>query len=169
MKIKSLSLTVTVSLITLLVLLLSLKSVYAHRDEKHSTEVTVNDTTYSAVIQPLFAQKCAKCHGAKSPEHMEFIKDIKTFKKKMRGPKMNSYSHLVSFVVWPDTGSLMRALDDGTNSASGKPGKMYRHLGKTEEERQNNLKLFKSWVGHWTLNEWSDIGKEEINQMKLTF
>lgn len=47
---------------------------------------------------------------------------------------------------------------------------MYKHLGKTVEERQENLKIFKSWVGNWTLKRWSDITKNDIDKkMKLPY
>ncbi len=166
---KFLYLSITISVITLFIFLFSLEGVYAHGKEKHSTKVNTGDITYSKNIQPLFKINCAKCHGADSPEHMAFIKDIKGFTKKNKGPKMSSYSHLLSFVVWPDTGSLMRAIDDGKNTENGKPGKMYKNLGKSEKERQKNLKLFKEWVKHWTLKEWANINKDEINKMRLTY
>ena len=107
--------------------------------------------------------------GSKSPEHMEFAKDTDRYTKKMKGPKMDSYTHLTSFIVWPDTGSLMRRLDDGSNTTDGKPGNMYKHLGKTQKERQESLQQFKNWVGHWTVQEWADISKESIDKMKLPY
>lgn len=141
----------------------------AHGKKKHARKVSKNEITYTSNIKPLFEKTCEKCHGAKSPVHMEFVKDMKHYKKKMKGPRMDSYTYLTSFIVWPDTGSLMRALDDGRNRKNKKPGKMYKHLGKTEEERQKKLKLFKGWIGHWTLKEWDEIRKEEITKMKLIY
>lgn len=166
---KTIPLTIIIYSITTLAILIASPLVYAHGKEKHSPKVQKGDITYSRDIRPLFEKKCRKCHGATSPVHMEFVKDIKKYKKDMKGPRMNTYSHLVSFVVWPDTGTLMRALDDGSFSLNKKPGKMYRHLGKSEQERQENLKIFRDWVGHWTLKEWSDITKEEINKIKLAY
>jgi hypothetical protein len=87
----------------------------------------------------------------------------------MKGPSMDSYTHLTSFIVWPDTGSLMRALDDGSNTENGKPGNMYKYLGKTIEERKECLQIFKSWIGNWTLSKWSGINKEHINRMNLIY
>jgi hypothetical protein len=142
---------------------------YAHGEKKHKVSASKNNVTYTTHIKPLFDKKCAKCHGAKSPVHMEFVKDIEQHTKKMRGPRMNNYTDLTSFIIWPDTGSLMRALDDGKNTAHGKPGKMYKKLGATETERQMNLELFKRWVGNWTLKNWSEITKEEINKMTLIY
>jgi hypothetical protein len=36
--------------------------------------------------------------------------------------KMDSYRQLVNFVVWPNTGAVMRRLDDGKSAKDGKPG-----------------------------------------------
>ena len=156
-------------IVTLIIIIASSGDLFAHGKEKHLSKAIKGEITYTSNIVPVFNEKCAKCHGSKSPVHMEFIKDTNKYKKKMKGPRMDSYTHMVSFIIWPDTGSLMRALDDGKNTGAGNPGKMYRHLGKTEDERQKNLKLFKNWVGNWTLKEWPDITKEEINIMKLAF
>ncbi len=64
----------------------------------------------------------------------------------------------------------MRRLDDGKG---GKPGNMYQYLGSTEEERQQNLKLFKEWVGNWTLKKWKDITKditkEDMDGIKVKY
>ena len=35
---------------------------------------------------------------------------------------MDTYADLIFFVGWPDTGALMRRLDDGKTAADGKPG-----------------------------------------------
>jgi hypothetical protein len=145
----------------------TVRSAYAHGKEKHAS--AGGNVTYIKDIKPIFDKKCAKCHGEKSPEHMEFVKDVQKYTKKKIGPKMDSYSHLVSFVIWPDAGSLARALDDGENTEDGKPGKMYERLGKNNEERQKNLEIFKKWIGHWSFSEWSDIKKEDIARMKLAY
>jgi hypothetical protein len=100
---------------------------------------------------------------------MEFVADMDKYNKKMKGPRMDTYEYLCSFIVWPDTGSLMRVIDDGKHTGNSEPGRMYKHLGKTEEERQQNLKIFKAWVGNWTTKEWSEISKEEINKMELMY
>lgn len=86
-----------------------------------------------------------------------------------KGPRMDTYSHLVFFVGWPDTGALMRKLDEGKSAKDGKPGNMYRYLGDTEDEGQRNLSIFKSWVGSWTLKKWSEVTKEEIEPMRLLY
>ncbi|MCK5139635.1 MAG: cytochrome C [Thermodesulfovibrionia bacterium] len=169
MKVLLISIIVSFFLITLVTLLIPADELFAHGKEKHSPMTDKNEISYTEHIKLLFDKKCAKCHGAQSPVHMEFSKDIKQYKKKMKGPRMDSYTHLVSFIVWPDTGSLTRALNDGKNTGNSTPGNMYKHLGKTEEERQRNLWLFKNWFGNWTLKKWDDIKKEEINKMKLFY
>jgi len=57
--------------------------------------------------------------------------------------RMDTYSHLIFYTAWPDTGSLMRRLDDGRNTKDGKPGNMYKYLGSTEEERQKIYSFLK--------------------------
>lgn len=163
-------LTVSIFAMLFLILFTNVKGLYAH--EKHgryTSEDYKGKVRYTTHIKPIFEQRCAKCHGAKSPEHMEFMSNIKKYKKKLKGPRMDNYTYMISFIVWPGTGSLMRMLDDGKNTEDGKPGKMYKRLGKTEEERQKNLKLFKEWVGYWTLNEWPALTKEEINKIKVIY
>jgi hypothetical protein len=94
-----------------------------------------------------------------------------------RGPRMDTYADLIFFVGWPDTGAVMRRLDDGKNTKDGKPGNMYQYLGATEEERKKNFDLFKAWVGEeaWTHKRWDAKGdmpgvtKEELAKMKLKY
>ncbi len=119
------------------------------------------DVTYRKHIKPLTEQKCSVCHGASAPYGGDFDEDPKKFEALLKGPRMDTYADLVAFVVWPDTGAIMRRLDDGKNTADGKPGNMYQNLGATEEERQKNLNLFKEWVGKdaWKLNRWEARGK----------
>jgi hypothetical protein len=127
------------------------------------------ETTYRKHIKPIFDAKCIVCHGAGSPEHPEFKEDQKKFEQMMKGPKMDTYVHLIFFVGWPDTGAVMRRLDDGKNTKDGKSGNMYQYLGSTEEERQKNLNLFKEWVGNWTLKRWKEISREEIDGIKVKY
>ena len=90
---------------------------------------------------------------------------------------MDTYADLVAFVVWPDTGAIMRRLDDGKSTSDGKPGNMHQNLGATEEERQKNLNLFKEWVGKdaWKLNRWEARGKvpaitkEDMDNIKVKY
>ena len=97
-----------------------------------SSKKAENDTvTYDAHIKKLTVNLCRDCHGPKSPTLKEFKADKKAFKKKGKGPRMDTYDNLMIFVTTPDTGALMRRLDDGTNTKDGKPGNMYENLGDT--------------------------------------
>src|SRR3989339_120849 len=125
------------------------------------------DIGYKTHIKPLFDAKCSVCHGTGSPQLPEFKKDKKKHTGMMKGPRMDSYLHLIGFIGWPDTGAVMRRLDDGKNTKDGKPGNMYQYLGSTDEEKQQNLKLFKDWVGNWTLKKWKDVTKEELDGIKV--
>lgn len=135
------------------------------------------DVTYRKHIQPLWEQKCAACHGASAPYGGDFDEDPKKFEALLKGPRMDTYADLVAFVVWPDTGAIMRRLDDGKSTSDGKPGNMHQNLGATEEERQKNLNLFKEWVGKdaWKLNRWEARGKvpaitkEDMDNIKVKY
>lgn len=127
------------------------------------------DIGYTTHIKLIFDQQCAGCHGSNSPEYEDFKKDKEKYSALFKGPRMDTYPHIIYFTAWPDTGSLMRRLDDGKNTKDGKPGNMYQHLGPTEEERQKNLGLFKEWVGNWMLKRWPEITKEEMNGIKVKY
>lgn len=135
------------------------------------------EVTYRKDIRPLWEAKCAVCHGAGSPYLGDFLENQDMYKKLMKGPRMDSYADLIFFVGWPDTGAIMRRLDDGRNTKDGKPGNMYQHLGANEEERQRNFTLFKAWVGEdaWTHKRWDAKGdmpgvtKEELAKMKVKY
>jgi hypothetical protein len=141
-----------------------------------SVDALAAEATYSKDIKPLFEAKCAGCHGAASPYFGEFEKEPKKFAAAMKGPRMDSYADLIFFVGWPDTGALMRRLDDGAN-AGGKPGNMYQFLGTSDEERQQNLKTFKAWVGPegWILKRWQArgsvpaISREELDKIQVKY
>jgi hypothetical protein len=134
------------------------------------------ETTYTKDIKPLWEAKCAGCHGAASPYLGDFEKEPKKFAAAMKGPRMDSYADMVFFVGWPDTGAIMRRLDDG-KSAGGKPGNMYQFLGADEAERQKNLQTFKAWVGPegWTLKRWEARGsvpavsREELEKIRVKY
>ena len=134
------------------------------------------DATYRKDIKPIFDQKCAACHGAASPNLQEFLENQKKFEAAMKGPRMDSYADLVQLIGWPDTGAIMRRLDDGKN-AGGKPGNMYQFLGSSDEERQKNLQTFKAWVGPegWILKRWNARGnvpgitKEELDKIRVKY
>lgn len=128
------------------------------------------DVTYRKHIGPVFEAKCIGCHGQDAaPEYHAFKEEKAKWVSKGQGMRMDTYSHLVFYTAWPDTGALMRRLDDGKGGKDGKIGNMYQYLGSTEEERQQNLKFFKEWVGNWTLKKWKDITKEEMDRIKVKY
>ncbi len=71
-----------------------------------------SDITYRKDIRPLWEAKCAACHGASSPYLGEFLENTDKYKKMSRGPRMDTYADLIFFVGWPDTGAVMRRLDE---------------------------------------------------------
>ena len=121
--------------------------------------------TYQKDIHPLFEGRCAICHGLKSPLVDEFKKEKEKYIKENKGPRMDSYSLLVEFVKGKDTGAIMRRLDDGKNTRGAKPGNMYINLGEDEVERQKNLKIFKAWVGSWSLKRKNELTEEELKKI----
>ena len=135
------------------------------------------DVTYRKDIRPLMVQKCLFCHGTDAPYLGDFEENKKKFEAAFKGPRMDTYADVVFFIGWPDTGAIMRRLDDGKNTSDGKPGNMYQNLGATEEERQKNLNLFKEWVGKdaWKLNRWGARGKvpaitkEDLDKVKVKY
>jgi hypothetical protein len=136
-----------------------------------------NDVTYRKDIRPLLQQKCFGCHGAGSPYLGDFQENEKKFRAEMKGPRMDTYADLIFYVGWPDTGALMRRLDDGKSAKDGKPGNMYQFLGSTDGERQKNLELVKAWVGPgaWTTKRWKARGdvpgvtREELDRIKAKY
>lgn len=127
------------------------------------------EVTWQKDIKQLFDKNCLSCHGKDSPEHDAFAKDKKGFTEKGIGMRMDTYSHLITYVGWPYTGALIRRLDDGTSREDNKPGNMYEHLGATDAERKANLAIFKSWVGSWNVKRWKDISKDELNAIKAKY
>jgi hypothetical protein len=136
-----------------------------------------DDVTYRKHIRPLFEDQCASCHGADSPYLGDFAEKKDKYVANDVGPRMDTYADLIFFIGWPDTGAIMRRLDDGKSAKDGKPGNMYEHLGGDEAERQKNLSVFKAWVGEdaWTLKRWNARGdvpgvtKEELSKLKLKY
>ncbi len=118
------------------------------------------EVIYSANIAALFKKSCSECHGADAPNYAQFKAKEDFYKKEKIGPRMNSYEEVLHYIAWPQTGAMMRRLDDGTNTPDKKPGNMYRHLGETDAERSANLKLMKSWIGEdaWFLNRLNKRG-----------
>ncbi len=117
--------------------------------------------TYNDHIKPMMEQQCFACHGESSPSIEEFDADQKKYTTMMVGPRMTTYQELVHFVNGDDAGAIMRRLDDGKNTPTGKPGNMNIYLGDSAEARIKNLDLFKSWVGHWTLKRQAELTAED--------
>ena len=142
-----------------------------------STAAMAADVTYRKDIRALWLQKCAACHDVNSPYIGEFDENKKKYEALFKGPRMDTYADLVYFVGWPDTGALMRRLDDGKTATDGKPGNMYQNLGATEAERQKNLNLFKEWVGQeaWNHHRWEArgtvpaISKAQMDKIKVKY
>ena len=129
------------------------------------------DVTYRKHIRPLWQAKCAACHGANSPYLGDFDENKEKYTAMMQGPRMDTYAELLFYIAWPDTGAIMRRLDDGKNTKDGKPGNMYLYLGGTDEERQKNLMLLKEWIGKdaWTLKRRDAITKEDLGRFKVKY
>jgi hypothetical protein len=136
------------------------------------------EVSYRSTIAPLWQSKCVACHGAQSPERADFLLDEKGYAAKSQGPRMDSYERFIAFIAWPDTGALMRRLDDGSSAhAGGKPGNMYLYLGANEAERAANLNRVKAWVGvgAWNLNRWEKRGdvpavsKEQLQKISVKY
>lgn len=135
-----------------------------------ASTANAQETTWSGTIKAIVASHCLGCHGPESaPEYPAFKMEKVKWISKDLAMRMDTYSHLVAFVGWPNSGALMRRLDDGKGSKDGKPGNMYLHLGATEEERQQNLAQFKAWVGNWSLKRWPEMTKEDLNGIKVTY
>lgn len=134
-----------------------------------ASAAVAGDVRYSTDIKVVFDRQCSMCHGAGSPEYGDFKKDKEKFVKMFKGPKMDSYAHLVFFTGWPDTGALMRRLDDGKVAKDGKAGNMYRYLGSDNAERQKNLTLFRDWVGNWTHKRFPDLTKEDLAGISVRY
>lgn len=136
------------------------------------------DVTYRNDIRPLIKAQCDECHGDTAPTLAEFKLAEERYKKEKVGPRTNTYADLVQLISWPDTGALMRRLDDGSNTPDKKPGNMNKYLGETDAERAKNLEIIKAWVGGagaWNLNRWEKRGevpaitKEQLDMLKVKY
>ena len=133
------------------------------------------ELTWRKDIAPIVKKGCAECHGADAPEYGDWML-LDDAKRKKEGPRMDTYTTFMNYVVWPATGALQRRLDDGAN-AGGKPGNMYKHLGETDEERAKNLATIKAWLGEgaWNLNRFKARGdvpgvtKEQLEKIKAKY
>jgi hypothetical protein len=131
---------------------------------------SAEEVTYRKQIKPLFDAKCAACHGAEAaPEYGAFKEEKTRWLAKGQGMKMDTYSHLLFYTAWPGTGAIMRRLNDGQGAREAQAGNMYPYLGDREEERQKNLKLFKEWVGNWTLKKRNEITQEDLAGIKAAY
>lgn len=117
--------------------------------------------TYGNGIAKLIEDRCSECHGSDAPTIDEYHADKERYKKEKLGPRMDTYENLMVMVNGSATGAVMRRLDDGANTKDGKPGNMYKHLGKTDEERAANQAKFKSWIGGWSLKKSAEITEDE--------
>jgi len=141
------------------------------------TPVLAAETTYRKDVAPIIQKQCFECHDSSSPSHVQFKTDEEAYKKQKIGPRLDNYSDVTALIVWPDTGAIMRRLDDGSQKPDKKPGNMYKYLGETDAERQANLTIIKSWVGEnaWNLNRWQNRGglpaitKEQLDQLQLKY
>ncbi|MGI6639339.1 MAG: cytochrome C [Desulfobulbus sp.] len=132
------------------------------------------ERTWRSDVKPLFDAKCIQCHEATAPEY----NDWELLNEKVKDetpPRMDTYPHFMSYVVWPATGAMMRRLDDG--KTSGKAGNMYQYLGDSDEERGKNLQIIKEWLGEgaWNMNRWRarnevpGISKEQLEKIKAKY
>jgi hypothetical protein len=122
--------------------------------------------TYEKDIRTIVAARCADCHGPDSPSMDEFDRDKERYRKQEKGPRLDTYTHLMVLVKGADAGALMRRLDDGKNTKDGKPGNMHDHLGSSDAERAANLEIFRKWVGNWTLKRKKDLSGEELDAIR---
>ncbi|MBF0318253.1 MAG: cytochrome C [Nitrospirae bacterium] len=128
-----------------------------------SYSLAAGDTvTYEKDIKKILGEKCMCCHGAGSPLMEEFDKNKDGFKKKITGPRFDTYSNLMVVVNGSDAGALMRRLDDGENTKDGMPGNMFQNLGCSAEERAANLGKIKKWVGSWNLKKRKELAEDEL-------
>jgi len=129
--------------------------------------------TWRGDIKPLLEAHCLPCHGERAPEYNEW--QLLDDQRKTVGPRMDTYPHFMSYVVWPATGAMMRRLDDG--KATEKPGNMYEYLGSDGPERARNLQIIKDWLGEgaWNLNRWQTRGdvpgvsKEQLETIRARY
>jgi mono/diheme cytochrome c family protein len=140
-----------------------------------ATAAGAQDVTWRTDVGPIVAAKCGACHGASAPEYNDWMA-MGDEKRAKVGPRMDTYPHFMSYVVWPATGAMMRRLDDG-KAAGGKPGNMYMFLGANDDERAKNLATIKGWLGEgaWNTNRWKARGevpgvtKDQLEKIKAKY
>ncbi|MBI3774232.1 MAG: hypothetical protein HY273_01530 [Gammaproteobacteria bacterium] len=79
--------------------------------------VMAADVDYRKDVRALWQAKCSACHGADAPYVGDFKEAKEKFTAAMKGPRMDTYSDLLYFVAWPDTGALMRRLDTSAKTS----------------------------------------------------
>ena len=133
------------------------------------------ELTWRKDVEPIIKAMCADCHGASQPGFADWneqrVKDPKL------APRLDTYPLFMNHVVWPETGAIMRRLDDGKSPSGGKPGNMNRYLGSNDAERTKNLQTIKTWLGDgaWNLNRWEKrgdtpaISKEQLDKIKARY
>jgi hypothetical protein len=137
------------------------------------SSTTAEELTWRNDIEPMIAANCGSCHGPDEPTYREW-RLLSEEERTMVGPRMDTYEHFMSFVLWPATGAMQRRLDDGTNRG-GEPGNMHGYLGETDEERADNLEMLKEWLGAWNLNRWEarddvpGISKEQLEAISAKY
>jgi hypothetical protein len=139
------------------------------------TSAGAQEVTWRKDIQPVIAAKCAACHGANQPGFAEW--NVQRVNDKNLAPRLDTYAYFMNHVVWPETGAIMRRLDDGKGASGGKPGNMYAYLGSDDAERAKNLQTIKAWLGDgaWNLNRWEKRGdtpavsKEQLDKVRAKF
>ena len=122
--------------------------------------------TYEKDVKSIISKRCLSCHGSNAPTIEEFNKNKEGFKQTNKGPRMDTYANLMTFVNGKETGALMRRLDDGKNTKEGKPGNMYQTLGGSDVERSENFLVIKKWIGGWTLKRNAEITDAERRAIK---
>ena len=133
------------------------------------------ELTWRNDVAPIIKKGCAECHGVEAPEFGDWML-LGDAKRKKEGPRMDTYTTFMNYVVWPATGAVMRRLDDGA-SGGGKPGNMYKYLGDNDAERAANLKTVKAWLGDgaWNLNRFKarenvpGVTKEQLEKVKAKY
>jgi hypothetical protein len=138
------------------------------------TSAGAQELTWRKDIQPIITAKCAVCHGAKQPGFADW--NVQRVTDKNLAPQLVTYAYFMNHVVWPETGAIMRRLDDGKGAPGAKPGNMYPMLGSNDAERAKNLQTIKTWLGDgaWNLNRWEKrdmpaIAKEQLDKIKAKY
>ena len=80
-----------------------------------AASASAQDVTWRKDVQPIIAAKCAGCHGPNQPGFADW--NVQRVKDKNLAPQLVTYAYLMNHVVWPETGAVMRRLDDGKGAA----------------------------------------------------